>query len=226
MGGDLNGQDSPEPSVWQEQLRIARLGAFWLAGYVAISTATYSLADIFFFEVDSLYFTTAIVVWVLGYILLVALMRDGAHQHETHGGGIAGYLGLSILTGVAIGVGLVFLVVPGLYFAMRWLPAFARLQKTGEGAIEAMRWSWDATQPFQKTLAVAMIGPVMLYALPIGMIYLQESFGEQWGDALYNSSFVLMNLAIAVSVAWQQLLGVAAYRLIAYGSGVTMGQST
>lgn len=206
-----------ETSVMAEQAHVARRGMVWLAGYVVVSAAVYSVADIYFYELNSVYLTTSIAVWVLGYVLLVLLMRASARDDGRHGGGIAGYLGLSFLTGIAIGVGIVLLVLPGLYLMMRWLPAYARLQARGDSVTDAMSWSWEHTAPIQKQLVVAMLGPLAAYVVLFAIAVAQGFYAEDWSLGWYNVSLFVLNTATSVAIAWLQLLGVAVYRVIERG---------
>jgi len=203
-----------EESLGVEQKRAAQTAMFPLLGYLVFSTAVFVAVDIFAYDDDVLFLLSTIAVWIAGYILLVVLMRATDPQGEAGLGGIGGYFGLSILTGIAIGVGLIIFVLPGLYLFMRWLPAYARMQATGDGILASMQWSWDNTQQFQKPLAIALVWPVGLYGIAFLILLAQEYQTLLTSDLAYNASVVAVNLVISVIVAWLQLLGVVAYRMI------------
>ena len=198
----------------EQQLRIAKAGAAWLALYVLASTAAYSIVDIYYYDLDSLYLVLVVMVWVLGYVLLLGLMRVSSWRAEPELGGIGGYFGLSLIAGIATLIGVILFLIPGLYLMLRWMPAYARLQQAGDGVQQALGWSWEATANIQKPLAIAMIGPVSTYAIFFAIAAYQEFYGQEISDLAYNLSYVALNLTVAVSVAWFQLLGVATYRLI------------
>ncbi|MEM7779896.1 MAG: hypothetical protein AAF697_05835 [Pseudomonadota bacterium] len=210
MNQGLDKQDG----LWACQLVVARGGAAYLIGYVLVVATMYSTADILYPQSNALYLTTALIGWILGYVLLALLMRTGSKEREAMPGGIAGYFGMSVLTSIAISVGLVLLVLPGLYLMMRWLPAFARLYSSGGGVVEALGWSWRQTVPIQKALGLAMIPALAPYVVIIVLGLSSEEAYASGRFALYDLLFVGINICISISVAWLQLLGVAAYRLI------------
>lgn len=203
-----------EQTIYDEQARIARQSASPLLAYLVVSAAIYSVVDIFYYESGGLYFFSAFLVWGLGYALLIKLMQASARNGEAPKGGIGGYFALGVVASLAIGIGLIVLIIPGLYLLMRWLPAYARYYAAGSGVSEALGWSWAETEPYQKQLALALVGPLGVYCVIIGIIAGQELYMESWSDTGINLSLVVLNLVSSVAVAWLQLLGVATYRLI------------
>lgn len=198
----------------EAQQQIGRSGALAIAGYVAASTALYSVVDSYYYDEDSLYWGTAILVWGLGYALLVHLMRLSRSEGEQHLGGIGGYFGLGLFAGIAIVVGVILFIIPGLYLMMRWLPAYARYQHDGKDVVGAMRWSWEHTEGFQLPLFFALIGPVLLLAAALAFSLAQAFYLYDILDPVAVWPFWVINLLSSLSVAWTQLLGVAAYRVI------------
>lgn len=203
-----------EAVLVDEQLRIARSGAVYLIGYLIVSTASYSITDIYYYDENGLYFVSSLAIWGLGYALLVMLLRVSAPVQEIEYGGIGGYFGLSLLTSIAISIGLLLLLLPGIYLCLRWLPAFARYQASSDTVTEAMSWSWQHTTKLQRAMALNMIGPVLLYGVLLGVVILQESQFNQLSETAFNVSSIVLNTTISVAIAWLQLLGVAAYRVI------------
>jgi uncharacterized membrane protein len=55
-------------------------------------------------------------------------------------------LGLSVLMGIAIGLGLVLFVVPGVLLALGWSMAPFYVVDAGYGPVEALEASWEATK--------------------------------------------------------------------------------
>ena len=201
-------------NLFAEQSRIAKAASVALAAYVLIASATYAIVDIFFYESDALYLVSSILVWGLGFVLLVQLMQASAPAGEAHRGGIGGYFGLSLISSFAIGFATLFFILPGIYLAMRWMPSFARLYHESEGVTDALGWSWEHTTPLQKSLLVAMIGPVALYLVFFALIVWQGFYYDGASDLTYNAVVIAMNLTASIAIAWFQLIGVAAYRLI------------
>lgn len=81
----------------------------------------------------------AVVFLVLRYVL----RAQGLVREE---GGFGSYFGAAILSGLGMIVGLVFLIIPGLYLAARWSVAPALVITHRYRATEALGASWDATQ--------------------------------------------------------------------------------
>jgi hypothetical protein len=196
------------------QQQIGRLGALALAGYVAAATAIYSVVDSYYYNEDSLYWLTAIIVWGLGYLLLVHLMRVNGPAGEQHFGGVGGYFALGLFAGIAIVVGVILFIIPGLYLMMRWLPAYARYQHAGTDVVGAIRWSWEHTEDIQLPLFLALIGPVLMLAAALTFSIANAFYLHDIIDPTSIWPFWVINLLSSLSVAWTQLLGVAAYRVI------------
>ncbi|MEP0191250.1 MAG: hypothetical protein ABJP70_11560 [Erythrobacter sp.] len=97
---------------------------------------------------------------------------------------------------------------------MRWLSAYARCGVAGEGVVEAMDWSWKNTADMQRGLALATIGPVFAYAVAVGIFVIQYLNWDGLVNPYGNGWIIVSNLALSISIAWFQLLGVAAYRTI------------
>lgn len=206
--------DQSEDRLAAAQSRIARSAALWLGAYVACSTGIYTAIDVWYYDSDAAYLISAFVVWFLGYLLLVGLMRASHPDRLSGAGGIGGYFALCFIAGIAIGFAYLLLIIPGIYLTMRWLPAYAREQATGEGVTQALEWSWQQTAPHQRALAIAMAPPVGLIFLAFGMMAYQSMTAEPLEIGVLYAGYFLINLALAVSGAWTQLLGVAVLRQV------------
>ncbi len=86
-----------------------------------------------------------IVSIVATYLLLKALLAtrgragDGRNRFWE-------YLGMSILSLIAIGIGSLLLLVPGIILAIRWSASSGFLISRGEGVIDSLKASWHATK--------------------------------------------------------------------------------
>ncbi len=88
--------------------------------------------------------TSGIIGLVIGYFLLKELLsREGLIRNA---GGFWPYFGAGLLTGLGVIVGLILLIVPGIYFAARWSLAPAIVLGQGQGVTDSMRTSWAATE--------------------------------------------------------------------------------
>ena len=165
---------------------------------VALSVAGYYIDNYW------LRMTWNILVWVVGLILAMGLIRaalavlDGGRPDVGmlfHTEGLLPYLVASILVGLAVGVGLILCIIPGLILG--FLFAFYGYaivdRKTGD-AIEAMKISWNLTSK--------NIGPLILLFILAFLINLVGAL--LCGVGLL---FTYPITAVAIAYAWRTLTG-------------------
>lgn len=192
-----------------EQKRIALRNLPYVLAYLALTAAPYIYFDIFLWDQDSLYFLAAFLGWAMGYVLLLFIMQRSGYFADGKESGVGVYFALGLSTGILIALALVVLILPGLYLLMRWLPVYARALTTEEWITQSMRWSWTATEPFQKPLAAALAGPVLFYGISLTAIYFYDAMGLS-----YEASVIIVHCAESVASAWLLILGVAAFGLL------------
>ena len=73
------------------------------------------------------------------------------------------FVGLAVITTLAIMVGLVALVIPGLYLIARWSIAAPVLMIDGKGPIKALQDSWERTRGSDFSILVAVL---LFYGVP------------------------------------------------------------
>lgn len=78
------------------------------------------------------------------------------------------YIGQSLLAGLGFIVGLVFLIVPGLVLLARWSAAPGLLIGEQQGAIEALRESWELTRGHTGTLIGAIL--ILIFAFILAAV--------------------------------------------------------
>jgi hypothetical protein len=139
---------------------LARHGRLLLVIGIVLGVADTLLAYLFSrHDVNS---SSGIAGLVVGYFLLKELLsREGLILSA---GGFWSYFGASILTGLAIVVGLICLVVPGLILAARWCVAPALALARGQGAVDSMRASWAVTKE--------NAGQIILFGIVVFGLYL------------------------------------------------------
>lgn len=84
-------------------------------------------------------------------------------------------LGLYVLTGIAIGVGLLLLIVPGIIVALGIWPVFMLLYDGSEGLVETIQRAWNLTNGHKMELFILFLITALfvlagLIALIIGVI--------------------------------------------------------
>ena len=86
-----------------------------------------------------------VVSTVAAYWLLTRYLA-GKGRLRTENNRFWPYLGMAILSGFAVVLGLVLLIVPGLVLLVRWSAASGFLLGAGDGVTDSMRASWHATE--------------------------------------------------------------------------------
>jgi hypothetical protein len=106
------------------------------------------------------------------------------------------FVGLSILTGLGVGLGLILLVVPGLLFAARWSAAPAFLLRQNVGVTDSMGRSWDMIKGNST--------PIILASIIVGVIVVVVS-GISGGLNTFSANAMAPTSFIASLV--NQLIG-------------------
>lgn len=212
MDGGLNG-------ALASQIReIAGNAAKYIIVYVVLWAGAYIYIDLEMPDSTGAFFLMSFVGVGLNFFLLYSLVQSSDAADYGPKTGLASFFGLSLLHSIAIFAGLVFLIIPGLFLCIRWLPAFARLLNSDEGLIAAFDWSWDRTKGHELTLAGWFLGLIALYLIAFASIAVIEIYPEFDRDVSYETlesllipSVILSNVAMALGLVWYTLLGVASY---------------
>lgn len=186
--------------------------------YILLGAVPHIYLDSEMPDVDSAYILLSVVGVCLNFFLLYALLQLGdAPDGATHSR-IGAFFWLSIVHSVAVSIGLVVFVLPGMYLVLRWLPAFTRLLKSEDGIMEALRWSWEKTSGRERDLAIPFFFVMFAYVLALAPVLATDIFygspeyvSYETIDDLYIPITVFTNLALAVATAWYTALGVASY---------------
>jgi hypothetical protein len=138
---------------------------------------------------------------------LITLVLTGRGLREGTAG-FGAFFGINFLAGLGIMLGIVLLVVPGLFLAARWSAANAALLSEGEGVNAALGRSWDMT--------AASVWPIVGVQLVIFVPALVIGFGSMFAlDTLMpvaGSAIMYLALFAASTLSW--LAGVAIYTLL------------
>lgn len=181
----------------------------------AILVAAGTLADTVIVAADLTPLFT-LVASIAQLVLTVVVMRRGldAMGIEREGGaGVGGLLLISIPLNLAVGLGLVLLVLPGLYLAARWRIAVPRLLSSDDGVMQAIGFSYSRTGPHARSLMLASL----LAASPIvGMVV---PFAIAGDGAMPVPLALVANALLYAGIIAGWLLDLAAYRLIADPGG-------
>ena len=131
------------------------------------------------------------------FLYEAVLARTGLRSRQSDDAFLP-FIGLAVITTLAVMVGLIALIIPGLYLMARWSIAAPVLMVDGKGPIKAMQDSWDRTKGSDFSILVAVL---LFYGVPtLASIAASLVFGPE--DPL---GIGLSQLASAVASA----LGVA-----------------
>lgn len=189
-------------ALFQEHIRL-------VLAVIVMITLGYSVLDLVSERVSSI---AGIIVSVfVQYFILERILADPMDA-ELSGRRFGSMLGSSILSGIGIVVGLVFLIVPGLYLAARWTLAPAFVVAEHRRAIESLSASWEATSEHVMPLMIAyLVGLGGMVVFGIG-IFVGVQFIPN-ADSTYLEIGMTNLVTACVSMAgW--LLCASAFRLM------------
>ena len=146
----------------------------------------------------------------LGYFLTTEMIDRSGLAHAGRSGGFAIYLGLSIVSGIALFVGFLLLLLPGLTLLVRWAPAYGIALVEGVGATSALQRAWHMTKGHSAAIFIVMLVPLGLFAGGIGLALL---FGQ--GDTLMAvPESLIFNIGMFGSTVAGTVIGLASYSLL------------
>jgi predicted permease len=154
-------------------------------------------------------------VGVVGaYILFEVMLRETGFLARGTEDSFLPYVGLSILYTLAVSLGLILIIIPGLFLMARWSVAQPLLVTRGGGVTAAMRDSWERTRGNEFPILVAVI---VLFGLLIAIsIFASLSFEED--DPV---GIVVSQLASSATSLIGIAMGVALYGLVVAGRSAT-----
>lgn len=137
------------------------------------------------------------------FLYEAVLARTGLRSRQSDDAFLP-FIGLAVITTLAIMVGLIALVIPGLYLIARWSIAAPVLMIDGKGPIKAMQDSWERTKGSDFSILVAVL---LFYGVPtLASIAAGFVFGPE--DPL---GIGLSQLASAVASAFGVAMAVGIY---------------
>ena len=112
-------------------------------------------------------FAFGLTVGIVGaYLLLEAMLRKAGFLTPKSEDAFLPYVGLSLLYTLGVGLGLILIIIPGLFLMARWSVASPLVIVRGGGPIQAMKDSWERTKGNEFPILVAII---ILFGLLIGI---------------------------------------------------------
>lgn len=176
-----------------------------VALYVLASTAAYAWLDLTYPENTKLEPLVILVDLAFGYVLLVALMMRAGYFLEGKLGGVLTYILVGTVTGLITLLGLVFLILPGVYLAARLAPAIPGAMVSGLGPIAATKQAWQMTAGHSGAILLSMIGALICFAAMLGLFFWPE-FAAPYS---WREFYVAADFFGAVATAWLTISTVA-----------------
>ena len=186
----------------------------WLVAalYVIGSTTASTISDLPGWERGGSLASTAVGL-ALGYMLVTTMVEKA----EVGRGNLAGfwaYFGLGIVTTLGIGLGVIALIIPGVFLWVRWSAAYGFLCVEGAGVMESLRSSFELTRGSFWQILVALLIPTVL---ALGAITALVIWTETDGSVGLPAS-IGTNLAISVAGLLTTAIGLAVYSLKSHPS--------
>lgn len=145
---------------------------------------------------------------VVGTYLLLTRFLSARGRLATGGGRFWPYVGMSIVSTIAVVFGLLLLIVPGIFLLVCWSAASGFLIGAGGGVTDSLRASWNATDGHGWAIFLAavivFVGVVVLSSVLEGLLALTSE------QAVNVVSAFLEAASGAVFAAF----GIAVYRLV------------
>lgn len=147
---------------------------------------------------------------VAGYLLLGVMLRKTGLLSRKGEDVFLTFFGLSLLSGFAVFVGFILLIIPGLFLIARWSIAQPLVVARGDRVMQALGESWERTRGNEFQILMAMLALLVLF---IGIVIAGSALFEKTdaiGIAVTQAGSSAMS---AVGLA----MGTALYGLIVGG---------
>ncbi|WP_448663189.1 hypothetical protein ACG3SL_00485 [Sphingomonas sp. CJ20] len=170
--------------------------------WIAIDWAGFDQRGGYIFSVASLF---------AQFMVTSALLRDeDAHHAWGVPGRAASFVGVSTVSTLAIGAGLLVFVLPGLFLFARWLLVTPLVVGRGASMAFALRESWRLTRPHTVPILLALVALLAPAAVGLG---LQVALYPEYGPVPLALA-VAANLLLFGSNVAQWYLAVAVYLMV------------
>lgn len=140
---------------------------------------------------------------VCTYFLLVAMVRRTGLQSRSEEDVFLPYLGLSLLSGLAVMLGVIAFVLPGLFLMIRWIIAQPLLVARGGGVMVTLGESWDRTRGSEFSIivaALAMLVPLIAVMIAAGAFFEEGNLVGMVVSQLATSGISLVLPAMGVAI--------------------------
>lgn len=140
---------------------------------------------------------------VCGYFLISVMVRRTGLQSRTAGDMLLPYVGMSLLASLAVMLGMVALILPGLFFMVRWSIAQPLMVAQGQGVMASLGESWERTRGNEFPIFAAGIAAVVVPFIVIiasGMFFGPENPVGMIVTEIATSGINLLLLAMGTAL--------------------------
>jgi|GEM_PF-987553 len=158
-------------------------------------------------------------VLVVQYYLIRHLIDRQGLRSADRLGGFGSFFVVGVITGLAILLGCLLLILPGLYLGARLAMVDAAVVGENRGFSDAMRRSWDASEGNVLSIALAVLTISVPMILGLALLF---AVGVSADDVAVNTLgfSVVFNVLLYASQICFWYLGVALYELLLADSAI------
>lgn len=192
--------------LWIEAIRIARSAWQVAAYYLVLMTGLSAIVDTGD-PSPGVELLVLLVDIVAAYFVTKTMLTTCGAARQGLAGGFGAYFVLLLVSGVAITLGFLLLILPGLYLLVRWSPAYgiALCEEPGN-VTAALGQAWDMTALHIRPIGLALLLPLCLLLLPIiaAALWTVDSDPFRWVWSFGSNMLIylgtLANTAIGIAV--------------------------
>ena len=144
---------------------------------------------------------------VAAYLLLDVMVRKTGLRSRQGEDAFLTFFGLSLVSGIAVLVGFILLIIPGLFLIARWSIAQPMVVARGDGIMKAFGESWERTRGNEFQILIAMLA---LFAVFLAIVIAATLLFEKTDIV----GIVVGQVGSSAMSATSLALGVALYGLI------------
>lgn len=145
---------------------------------------------------------TALVI-VCSYFLLVAMLRRTGLHPEGDEDSFLPFIGLSILSALAIMLGVLVFILPGIFMMVRWSMAQPLLVAGQNGVMKSLGESWERTRGNEFQIigaALALLLPLIAIGIAMMVFFEQTDPVRMVVSQLASSASTVVFLSMAVAL--------------------------
>jgi len=145
----------------------------------------------------------SVIGMICAYFLIVAMVRRTGLRTRTDEDAFLPYLGLSILSTLGIMLGMIALILPGIFIMARWMLAQPLLIARGAGVKEALGESWDRTRGSEFLIigvAVTLLLPLIAVGIAVSVFLEADTMPRIIISQAASSSATVVFTALAVAL--------------------------